>query len=140
MITNDGLTYLLNVALSNGTKYGTWYIGLIHATNFAGCAIADTLPSHGGWEEGNEYAETARQVWSNGGAVGEATGTTAVATFTITQDTVFKGFFLASSNTKGGTSGVLLATALFQGGDQQLLAGQQLQINFQLTAQDASAS
>jgi hypothetical protein len=140
MITNDGLTYLLNVALSNGVKYGTWYIGLIHATNYAGLAIGDTLASHIGWEEGNEYAETTRQPWVNGGASGEATGSSTVATFTITQDTTYKGFFLASANTKGGTSGVLLCTALFQGGDQALKAGQQLQVNFQLTAQDASAS
>lgn len=140
MITNQGLDYVLDVAVHNGTKVGTWYVGLIRDDNYTDLAPGDTLSSHAGWEEATEYSETARQEWIEGSASGQSTTNATEVTFTINATQTFKGFFVASSSTKSGTTGTLLATSLFTGGDKNMVAGQALKITVSLNAQDASAS
>jgi hypothetical protein len=138
MITNQGLNYLLDVGVHDGTKISTWYVGLIRDDNYVGISAADTLASHGGWEEGTEYAETARQAWDEAAAASQVTATTTEAVFTISADQTFKGFFIASSATKGGSTGTMLLVQLFTEGDRVMLAGQQLRVSLQITAQDAT--
>lgn len=140
MITTQGLNHLLDVALDGGTQVATWYVGLIRDDNYSALAAADTMSSHAGWEEGSEYAETVRQTWTEAAAASGVTATTTEATFTISADQTFKGFFLASVSTKSGTTGTLLLTCLFAGGDRAMVAGQQLKISLSITSQDATAS
>ncbi len=140
MITNQGIDHVLDVALHDGTKVATWYVGLIRDDNFSGLAPADTLASHAGWEEATEYSETARQEWVEAAAASQVTATTTEAAFTINADVTLKGFFIASSSTKSGTTGTLLATVLFSGGDRDFIAGQLCKISYSLTGQDASAN
>jgi hypothetical protein len=140
MITNQGLDHLLDVALNGGTQVTTWYVGLIRDDNYSALAAADTMSSHAGWEEGTEFAEAVRQTWVEAAASSQVTATTTEATFTINADQTFKGFFVASVSTVGGTTGTLLLTSLFAGGDRAMVAGQQLKISLSITSQDATAS
>ncbi len=140
MITNQGIDYVLDVALHDATKVATWYIGLIRDDNYTALAPGDTPASHVGWEEATEYSEAARQEWTEAAAASQVTATTTEAAFTINADVTLKGFFIASSSTKSGTTGTLLLTVLFAEGDRDLVAGQQVKISYSLTGQDASAT
>ena len=140
MITNQGINHVLDVALHDATKVATWYIGLIRDDNYSGLAVGDTLASHAGWEEATEYAEAARQEWVEAAPSSQVVATGTEATFTINAAQTIKGFFIASSSTKAGTTGTLLATVLFSGGDRDFTAGQLLKISYSITGQDASAT
>lgn len=112
LVTNAGLDYLLDAGLSGGTPITTWYIGL---KNAGSVAAGDTMSSHGGWTENQNYDEASRQTWTDGGVSSQSvTNSGSPAVFTIdTNSQTIAGVFLTSSNTKGGTTGTLLAAGDF---------------------------
>lgn len=92
----------------------TWYIGLISGTSFTtGLAATDTAASHPGWIEDANYSQATRPAWGPGAAVSKARVNATRYTFTMNANRTIKGFFLISNDTKGGSTGTLLATGLF---------------------------
>ncbi len=131
--TNQGLDYALDTVFGAETK-PTWYVGLIRDDNFSALAAGDTMASHAGWEEGDEYKETARQEITFDAASGQEIANTTRCYFSINATETMKGAFLTNDNTKNGTAGKLLCTALFDSGDEAVVDGYILKVIYTVTA------
>lgn len=115
----EGRNYELDAALRGGTQVSTWYMGLIEGSgvdleedtllNDA----TDTMASHAGWTENTSYSESTRPSLTISAAAGGQAACTA-ASFTLSANVQLAGFFLTSNNTKGGSTGTLLRTQLFE--------------------------
>lgn len=114
-ITNEGKNHILNVAFNNGTQVAnnSWFVGLVNLSSFTAFAAADTMSSHSGWLEFTAYTETTRRNWNSVTATSQSTSNTTSIDFTINASGTIKGIFVTSNSTKGGTTGVLWATAPF---------------------------
>jgi len=126
LVVDEGLDYLLDVGLADGTKIGTWYLGLTSSS--PSVAAGDTLASKS-WSEVEDYDEANRQTWVAGSVSGKSVSNTAApAEFTIDDTVTVGGAFLASNNTKGGTTGTLYAAGAFTGGNRALVATDVLEV------------
>lgn len=114
--TTQGKNYLLDAGFRNSGTTANWYMSLIDATGFVELLAADTAASHTGWTEFQDYDNTTRPAWTKSAASGGIMNASAATSFTISavgSGQAIKGAFIASSNTKGGGSGVLWATGQF---------------------------
>lgn len=136
--TNEGLTHVLDVAVHDATKVATWYIGLIDAAGFIVLAAGDTIGAHAGWAESTAYSEATRREWQESAAGSQEAPTATEAEFTMTGAVTIKGFFLVSDSTKGGATGTLLLTKLFDDGDRTFAAGEKCKVALTITASDAT--
>jgi hypothetical protein len=114
LVVNVGLDHLLDVTLSAATQVATWYLSLINGASPT-IAAGDTMASHAGWTENQNYSEAVRQTWIDGGVSGQSVSNSASpATFTCNTDgQTIGGAFLTSGNAKGGTTGTLYAAGTF---------------------------
>ena len=130
-----GLNNLLDIWLGSVSK-ATWYVGLIRDDNYSGLAAGDTMGSHSGWEEGDEYDETTRQEITFGSAASQsitnASGSRCY--FSINANETMKGTFVCDDSTKNGTSGTLLCTALFDSGDKAVVDGNVIKATYTISA------
>ena len=112
IITNVGLDHILDVIFHGTSAISPWYIGL---KNAGSVAAGDTAASHGAWTENQNYDEATRQAYDEAAASSQSiTNSASVATFTIDTDTqTIAGAFLDSTDTKGGTAGILIAAVDF---------------------------
>ncbi len=134
-ITNEGKDHILDTEFGDGTQVASagWFIALIDLSGFTALADADTMASHGGWNEFTSYSEATRVAWGPGSASSQSITNAAAATFNITGSGTVKGVFVPTNNTKSGTSGVLWATALFAA-DVPVSNGDQLKITYTVSA------
>lgn len=110
LVVDTGVNFLLDSGV-NSTEAGTLYLGL---KNTGSGAAGDTMASHAGWTENQNYDEAARVTWGVGAASSKQVTNAATADFTISADTqTIAGVFLTTSNTKGGTTGTLITVADF---------------------------
>ena len=132
--TNFGLQSFLENFFRASSNQTPWYISLVGATSYTtGFAVGDTSASHGGWAEFTNYSAGNRVAWGPAAAAnGVITNTVAVA-FTMTAGETLKGFFCINQNTKGGTTGVLWATALFATGDQVVVSTDVVNVTYTIT-------
>lgn len=122
-----GLNYLLDAGFRNQTAVATWYIGLIDNTSFTALAAGDTMASHSGWAEFDDYDETTRPAWTIANAAASGSLASSSATeFTINASGTVRGMFLTSNNVISGTTGTLWATATESSG-RAVADGQTLQ-------------
>jgi hypothetical protein len=68
----------------------------------------DTMASHAGWAEDEDYDEADRQAWTPGAASAQSITSASSATITITTGTTISGLALTDTITKGGTTGLLI--------------------------------
>lgn len=131
LVTTVGKNDALDKYLAGSAYTATWYLGLIGSTSYTtGPAAGDTMASHGGWAEDQNYTESNRPTpsWNAASAGSKASNATS---FSInTNSLTIKGVFLASDNTKGGTSGILFSAGLFSGGDKAVDSGDTLQVTY----------
>lgn len=120
-MTNAGLDYLGLTGFTAGAQITTWYAGLIDLVGFSTLAAADIMSSHVGWRENTQYSGN-RPVWTNTEG-GQQVNSNGPFTFTITGTGTIHGLFITSSNTLGGTTGTLWATAVLSQ-DAQIASGQ----------------
>jgi hypothetical protein len=139
--TSNTFTYAFTASnVGSGADTGTvgfsptWYVGLVDNASFTAYAAADTLASHGGWFEGVPYSNANRVTWT-GGAVsaGSVDNSGSVASFNINATLTVRGAFLASNNTKSGTTGRLYGEADFASA-RSVLSGDTLNVTVTLTA------
>lgn len=131
LVTTGGKNDLLDKYLAGSGYTGTFYIGLIGATGYTtGAAAGDTMASHGGWVEDQNYSQANRPTaaWSAASAGSKALS--AALVFSINATTTIKGCFLTTNNTKGGTTGILYSAGLFTGGDQPAVSGNTLNVSY----------
>lgn len=114
-VTNVGKNAIFDAFFNEASQVAQadWAIGLVNNSGWTAFAAADTMSSHAGWTEWTSYDEATRQAWGPGAASGQAVTNATAATFTISASGTLKGLFITSSNTKGGTAGLLWATAAF---------------------------
>lgn len=112
-ITDEGLNHILDTQFGAGTPVTTWYVGLIDNAGFSALAAADVMSSHAGWAETSAYTEANRVEWTEGAAASRSITNAATMDFSINATVTINGIFVTSVNTKGGTTGVLWATASF---------------------------
>lgn len=112
-VTDLGLNNLLDAYFGGVTQTTTWYLGLIDNASYTAIANADTMAVHAGWLEFEDYSESNRVTWVEGAAAGRSITNATPGTFTISGAGTLRGAFLASNNTKGGTTGLLWAHGLF---------------------------
>ena len=138
IVTNEGLNYLLNAALANGTQTAAHYIGLFKSDYSP--QAGDTLAAPGFTEAVpvTDYDEAARQIWdyADGGAalqqITNGTGTGATkATFNLAASNTIFGAFLCS--VASGAVGVLVASSKFAAG-RAVVDNDQLIITYTIQA------
>lgn len=139
IVTNEGLDYFLDVAMSGAAQNATHYIG-IYANNytpqatdvmatFAGVGVADEITT--------EVDESARQTWVEPGIGAQLiTNSASPAVFTANTTVSAYGAFLSSSNTMDGTSGKLIAASKFAA-VRALLNTDTLNVTYTLNIADA---
>jgi len=137
LVVNAGLDLALDVMLGAESKPAAWYIGLIRDDNYSAIAAADTMASHAGWEEADEYSEATRQPISFSAASGQSIASSATADFSINGTETMKGAFLVDDSTKSGSAGNLFSAGLFSGGDQAVESGDTIKVSYTLSAADA---
>ena len=113
LVVNEGLNDLLQVYLGNGTQKATWYVGLFEG-NYTPVATLMAATVASAATECVAYDAGTRPEWFEAAAASQQiTNTASKASFTINATKTVYGAFLVSSNTKGGTTGVLFAASRF---------------------------
>lgn len=112
-VTDAGINDILDKYFRSGTPPTNWYMGLISATNYSALDDDDdTMSSHSGWEEDQQYDEANRPEWAPAAATSQKLDNSTSVKFTMNAETTIQGLFITSDNTIGGTSGTLWATGL----------------------------
>lgn len=135
---NTGLDDILTNYWNGSTYTAQHYVGLTDGTPTI--AAGDTMSSHAGWSEVTAYTESNRQdLTTNWGSVSsQSLSTSSDLSFSINSaSTTVGGGFITTDNTKGGTSGTLIAVDAFDGGDRTLGSGDTL--NISVTTTESSA-
>ena len=115
LVTNVGLTQLLDVTFRVGIGANAWFAGLVNNASFTAYAAADTMSSHAGWlEYSTGYSEATRPQYLPAAAASQSINNSASrAVFTMTATITIRGAFLVDVSTKGGTTGVLYGVGDF---------------------------
>ncbi len=130
LVTTVGKNDALDEYFAGSAYTAAWYIGLISSTSYTtGPAVGDTMASHGGWAEDQNYSEGTRPAPSWGSAAAGAKATTATS-FSINGTTTIKGCFMVTVSTKGGSTGILYSAGLFTGGDKAVANGDTLNVTW----------
>jgi hypothetical protein len=135
LVVNVGLQDM-NAKYFTGSNYtAAWYLGVYGAAVSNNPAASDTMASHTGWTEVTAYSETTRPVCTFGVPTtadpSVATNSGSPAVFSINGTTVIGGAFLTTSNTKGGTTGILFSAGDFAApGDRSVVAGDTLTLTY----------
>ena len=132
-VTNEGLSHILDVQFRNQSQSSLWYFGLVDGASPPTFAAADTMASHAGCTENEDYSDGVRQLWT---PVVESVGVvvnTAYPTFSIDATATIAGAFITNSDIVGGSSGTLWATALFSNGNAAVESGDTLKTYYKLT-------
>jgi len=110
----------------------TLYVGLIRDDSYVDLGTAaDTMASHGNWEEADEYSGSRKEFVAVAAAGGALTNSASKASFAVNGTETFKGFFLCTAAT--GTTCILVGAALFTSGDQACVNGQTLEVEATIT-------
>ncbi len=133
-VTNVALDSILNVYLRNTTAIATWYLGLVDNASFSAFAGADTMASHSGWIENQDYTQSTRNAWSPGASSSQTVTNSSTVDFSMNATKTIRGIFLNSANDKGGTTGTLFSTAAFSGGNQAVANGDTLKVTYTVSA------
>lgn len=137
LVTNQGLTDALDKYLKGSAYTASFFVGLADGTPTA--AAGDTMASHAGWTEVTAYSESVRQTLTLGTISSQSVDNSASkASFSINADsTTIGGAFIATDDTKGGTTGNLYSIAAFTAGDKGLDSGDTLNVTVTCTAASA---
>jgi hypothetical protein len=138
LVVNVGLQDMNNKYFAGSGYTATWYIGLYGAASSNNPAATDTMASHAGWVENTSYSQSTRPQATFGSATSAdpsvISNTVSPAVFSITATTVIGGAFLTTSNTKGGTTGILFSAADFQApGDRSVTNGDTITVTYQFS-------
>jgi hypothetical protein len=140
-IVTQGLNTFLNVTLGSTAKYTSWYVAIFK--NNATITANDVLSSVVGDSAYNECQDADYTPNTNRPQYVPADTTTAVITnaankaeFNIINNITVYGAFIASSQAKRSTSGVLLAAKKFDTA-RTVVNGDVLYVTYQITAESS---
>ena len=138
LVVNEGLQDM-NAKYFTGTTYtAAWYLGLYGSGATNSPAAGNTMASHGSWTEVTDYSQATRPACTFGTPTtanpSVATNSASPASFSINATTVVGGAFLTTSNTKGGSTGILYSAADFSApGDRSVVSGDTLSVTYTLS-------
>ena len=134
LVVNVGLDDALDKYLKGSTYTAAHYCGLTDGTPTP--AAGDTMASHAGWTEVTAYDEANRPTITWGTVSGQSVDNSAnKAVFTISANsTTIGGAFVATNNTKGGSTGTLYGVGAFTAGDKLLDDNDVLNVTVTATA------
>lgn len=112
-IVDEGADNILDVQFGGSSQSDPWSFGLIDNASTPVLNNADVMASHAGWTELTAYTEGTRQEWDDDAASGRIKTNTTDVEFNINAANTVFGIFLSNNNVKGGTTGILWATAAF---------------------------
>ena len=137
IVVSTGLIHILDITFAGGTAVNPWYTGLLSATpTISSNDQLSTMDS----SESSNYSEATRPIFVDVRSGVSVTNSAGKSTFTVNKDaSTFGGAFLASSNAKMGTTGILLCGAAFTGGDKTGDSGDVLSVQYTFTAADDGA-
>jgi hypothetical protein len=136
LVVNVGLQDMNTQYFKGSTYTAAWYIGLVtgpgSGTTFA---AGDTMSSHAGWTENTGYSNATRPAATFGTATtadpSVIDNSASPASFSINGTATIAGAFLTSSNTKGGTTGILFSASDFTSpGDRAVVSGDTLNVTY----------
>lgn len=139
LFVNVGKVDVLDKYFKGSTYTATHYLGLVDGASAPTYNAADTMASHAGWTESVAYSNANRvtAVWgtataSGGGAGSAGTGAlvSSAAVFNINATATIAGTFLTTNNTKSGTTGTLLSSGSFSGGNRSVVSGDTLNVTY----------
>lgn len=136
VVVNVGLDEMLDKFFKGSAYTAAHYVGLTDGAPVT-VAAADTMASHAGWSEDQNYSEGARQAFTPGTVSGQSVDNSASkAQFSINATTTIGGGFLTTDSTKGGTAGILVSAGAFTGGDKSVGNGDTLSVQATYTQAD----
>lgn len=135
LVVNEGLDYLLDVALSGGSQDTTWFVGLLAASP---SPLATWTATQIASNDFVAYDEATLPAFTDGGVSGQSLSNTASkASFTISSDgSSIGGGFLIGTDAKGTPAGTLYSAGAFTGGDKSADDNDTLQVTATFTAAD----
>ena len=130
----EGFQYLLGSGFRAVAQISNWYLGLITSEGVSDPVLdeSDTLASKA-WSETTTYSEATRPEWAADLVDEKNISNNTAREFTFNANSEIRGVFVASSNTKGGTSGTLWATALFAA-NMSFTSGEILKVIYSVSA------
>ncbi|MEW6314624.1 MAG: hypothetical protein AB1513_11395 [Pseudomonadota bacterium] len=135
LVTTAGKNDALDKYLAGSAYTAAFYMGLVDGATAPTYAAADTMSSHAGWTENQNYTQTTRQAPSWSAASGAAKSTSTPVSFSInTNGQTLAGAFITTSNTKGGTTGTLYSCGNFTGGNKTAGNGDTIQVSYTANA------
>lgn len=134
VVTTVGKNHMLDNQLAGSSYTAAWFMGLISSVSYTtGPVAGDTMASHGGWTEDQNYSAGTRPAPSFSAASGGSKATSSNVSFSMNATATIKGCFLNTVSTKGGTTGTLFSAGLFTGGDQPVVNGNTLNVSYTAT-------
>jgi hypothetical protein len=134
LVVAAGRNDLLTQYFKGSSYTASWHVGLIDSAGFTSVAASDTMVSHSGWTESTSYSNADRAMLVLGAAAaGSIDNSASPASFAINATATIRGAFIASSNAKGGTSGLLYSAGTFAA-SRSVTPGDTLNITVTLTA------
>lgn len=134
LVVKQGLKDMNDKYFTGSGYTAAWYIGLINNSPTPALSPDDTAASHAGWTEFAGYSQANRPTLSFGASTSDDPSviTTSAAVFSITSTATIYGAFVVSSNTKGGTSGVLFSEGAFAA-TRSVVNGDTLNVSYSLS-------
>ena len=133
LVVNAGLNDSLDKHLKGSSYTAAWYVGLISGTPTV--AAGDTMASHAGWAENQDYTGSTRPTLVLGTVSGQSVDNSASkASYAINATATIGGAFLVNLPTKGQTSGTLYGGGAFSGGNRAVQNGDTLNVTVTATA------
>jgi hypothetical protein len=139
LVVNVGLKDMNDKYFSGSAYTAAWYLGLVTGPGAGNTyAAADTMASHAGWTEDEDYSELVRQTATFGAATtadpSVIDNSGSVAVFSMNATTTIAGAFLTTDDTKGGTSGTLFSVSNFTSpGDRAVVSGDTLNVTYEFS-------
>lgn len=134
LVVTAGLNDSLDKHFKGSSYSAAWYVGVTGASPTF--AAGDTMASHAGWTEVEAYDEATRPALTLGSvSAGSVDNSASKARFTVaTNGTAIGGAFIATNNTRGGSTGTLYGGGAFSAGNKTLDNGDTLDVTVTLTA------
>jgi len=132
LVVDVGLEHILDIIFSLGgaTANPNYYIGLTDGSPTI--SANDTLGSHAGWNEIQDYTEGARQEYIEARTGLTVDNSANKAIFSINATATVGGSFITSVDT--GTTGLLLAVAPFANGDKSVTNGDTVEVQYDFSS------
>lgn len=135
LVVNAGLQKLLDVLFAGSAVVDPWYVGLVGTS--ATLASANTMSAHAGWTEIVGYTQTTRVTYIDVRTNQSVSNSGSAATFGVNTAISVSGALLASTNNKGGSTGVLLCVVAFTGGDRSAADNDTINVTYTFDAADS---